>query len=379
MAPTTTRQTPSRTRPRATEATRVTALVDALASQGVDTSSRRAVTRLFLSDVTRYLHELAALQGRFRGPALQDAELRAVFAKATDRVIADGERVVAGLDKTAAKQVKAAFREAIRPWTAQNPFVERCFKKPQGYAGDFGMMDFGYDDAPRLRGGLAGVFDRYFSDHYECVRQRKNHLRDAIRRYLYNLDRRRAPLQMLSLGSGPCREWVDLDREFRDRPIERSKVTLVQLSGIDRDPAALAYGRARLEGNALLASVQFVEQDLFQFTKAERWRSRAQSYDLIYGLGIANYFHDAMLQNIIACAGSLAQPGGELMITHKDSQTFNFPVADWVCDWVFLKRSAEEFSRLFEDAIAPVGRFAYRLERVPNGEIFFGIAKRIPG
>lgn len=183
---------------------------------------------------------------------------------------------------------------------------------------------------------------------------------------------------MMSLGSGPCREWVDLDREFRATGAKQPAIRKAQLTCIDKDPEALAYGRARLAGNGVLESVEYVETDLFHFTKADRWRSREQSYDLIYGVGIANYFYEAMLQNVIASAVTLVKPGGELVITHKDRDTFNFPVADWLCDWVFLKRSAEEFSAVFEEALsASRGQFAYRLERIPNGEMFFGFAKRL--
>ncbi len=357
---------------------RLKALAERVIPDRADPRIVQRIEQFFTSDVSRYLQEITVFEDRFAGEALQDPELRGVFADAGDRVIAEGERVVADLDKQTTKRVKEAFREAIRPWTAGNPSIERFLKKPRGYAGDFAMMDMGYDNQPALTGGLAGVFDRYFLDHFECVRQRKDKLRETIRQYLYDPTRRGSPLQMLSLGSGPCREWVELDRQYRLTPTERAKLNRTRLTGIDKDPEALAYGRSRLEGNSLLSSVELAEQDLFQFTKAERWRSREQSYDLIYGLGIANYFYDATLENIIACAFTLVKPGGELMITHKDSRTFNFPVAEWVCDWVFLKRSAEEFSHLFEEALSPFGgQYAYRLEPVPNGEIFYGIAKRI--
>jgi SAM-dependent methyltransferase len=274
--------------------------------------------------------------------------------------------------------VKAAFREAISPWTAQNPFLERCLKKPRGYAGDFAMMEVGYLRWTAMGGGLAGVFDRYFADCYDNVRQRKIKLCDAIRRYLVNSTRLGIPLRMLSLGSGPCREWVDLDHERRSGTFRDVAVNPTRLVCIDKDPESLAYARQQLAGNSLLESVEYVEADLFQFTRADRWRGQERSYDFIYGVGIANYFYDAMLQNIIASAFTLVKPCGELMITHKDGESFNFPVADWLCDWVFLRRSEPTFATVFREALADYeGQFAFRTERIPDRTMFFGFARRI--
>ncbi len=336
------------------------------------------VKNFFASDVAEYLHTLNALDAQFVGAGLQDSTLRARFAQLCDTVIAEGERVVAGLDKAAAKRVKESFRTVLAPWMVDNPFLERCLKKPRGYAGDFAMMEVGYLRWTVMGGGLAGVFDRYFADCYDNVRQRKIKLCDAIRRYLVDRTRPSSSLQMLSLGSGPCREWVDLDHERRTGAFRDMPVNCTRLVCIDKDPEALAYAQHQLTGNSLLESVETVETDLFQFTRAERWRGEERSYDFIYGVGIANYFYDAMLQNIIVSAFSLVKPGGELMITHKDGESFNFPVADWLCDWVFLRRSEHTFATVFQEALADYrGQFTFRTERIPDGTMFFGFARRI--
>ena len=181
---------------------------------------------------------------------------------------------------------------------------------------------------------------------------------------------------MLSLGSGSCREWADLDLQLHSGRLP-STVRKVRLTCLDFDAEALAFGRRRLAGHPLLESVEFVETDLFGFTRAERWRNDLASYDLVSGLGIANYFYDTVLENILASAFTLVKPGGELMITHKGRSEFNFAVADWFCDWVFLKRSDQEFTALFHRALSEFdGTYEFRLEWEPCREIMFGIAKR---
>ena len=338
----------------------------------------RRVKQYFTSDVVEYLDALNVLASQLVGIGLQDPGPRTKFAQLCNDVIAKGERAITGLDKATAKRVKEGFRTVLAPWVTQNPFLERCLKKPRGYAGDFLMMEVGYLRWTAMEGGLAGAFDRYFADCYDNVRQRKIKLVDTIRRYLVNRTSLGTPLQMISLGSGPCREWVDLDHERRTGAFHDVAVNKTRLVCIDKDPEALAYGLQRLKGNSLLESVEIVEADLFNFTQAERWRGAERTYDFIYGVGIANYFYDATLQNIIAGAISLVKPGGELMITHKDGESFNFPVADWFCDWVFLKRSEHEFAAVFQEALSGCeGRFNFRVERIPDGTMFFGLVQRI--
>ena len=336
------------------------------------------VKEFFATDMAAYLTALNAFEAQFTGPGLQDAALRARFAQLCDAIVAKGEQVVAGLDKAVAKRVKEGFRTVLVPWTVGNPFLERSLKKPRGYAGDYAMMELVYLRWMAMGGGLAGVFDRYFADCYDNVRQRRTKLCDAMRPYLVDRTRSGTPLRMLSLGSGPCREWVDLDHErrtgaFRDQPVNPTRLVC-----IDQDPESLAYVKQQLAGNSLLESVECVEADLFQFTRAERWRGEERSYDFIYGVGIANYFYDAMLQNIIANAFALVKPGGELMITHKDGESFNFPVCDWFSDWLFLKRSEQTFATVFQAALEDCdGQWTFRTERVPDRTMFFGFATRI--
>lgn len=358
------------------EAASLKALADQAAGDS-DQATREAIAHFVVSDIGTYVQQLDALKERLVGRRLHDPALRMAFAQLTDGVIAAGEQTVAGFDKATAKRVKEAFRQAVRPLTAGNPFLERCLTKPRGYAGDYLMMENGYLNRVQMTGGLAGAFDRYFSDSYENVRQRKYKLCDAIRKLVLDEARGAASLKMLSLGSGPCREWVELNEERSAGAWQDRRVHLTRLICIDKDPEALAYARKQVVGNSLLESTEFIEADLFQFTKADRWRAEEQSYDFIYGVGIANYFYNAMLQNIIASAFTLVKPGGELMITHKAREGFNFPVADWLCDWVFLKRSAEEFSTVYQEALADVeGTFTFRLERIPDGTMFFGFATR---
>lgn len=351
------------------------ALVTGIQAPPGDAANR--VREFFLRDLAILTRDLDAIARKFSGPGLQDSGPRAEFAALMDGIIARGETAVRGLDKAATQRVKHAFRLALGPWTADNPFMERCLKKPQGYAGDFAMMEVGYLRWTGMGGGLAGAFDRYFADTYDNVRQRKIKLMDNIRPYLVDRTRQGVALRMLSLGSGPCREWVDLDHERRSGGLRDDEVNRTQLIGIDKDPASLDYARRQLQGNSLLQSVEFVEADLFQFTKAERWRGEERSFDFIYGVGIANYFYDAMLQNIISSAFALVKPGGSLLITHKDGESFNFPVADWLCDWVFLKRSEPVFAATYQEALAESkGQYSFRTERIPDRTMFFGIATR---
>jgi len=329
-------------------------------------------------EVREYVEYLRAAESRVGRKPTRQVFDRVVpaFSKRMTGVIGRCDRIVQDVrDKRIRQLIKKEFRARIAPWTKGNPLINRALKKPKGYAGDYLMLELGYANNPKYAGGLSGVFDRCFIDALYCVAYRKDKLKELIRLRIEMPRKKGRVFRMLSLGSGPCREWYELERELR-----RSKVAprQVALSCLDQDIAALGFAKSRLRGNWLLASTEFFQGNLLNFTQQPRWRERQESYDLIYGLGIANYFYNESLKKVIGGPLPLLKVGGELAITHKDANRFRFPIADWLCDWLFIKRSEEEFLKIIRESTLDVpGKYEARIEREDCGEIMYGMVKRL--
>ena len=336
-------------------------------------SVRACVTRQ-TAEYVEYLRTVERKVGRKSTRQIIDRVLPA-FSKRTTGVIERCERIVQDVrDRRARQLIKKEFRIRIAPWTKRNPFVNRALKKPRGYAGDYLMLELGYENNPKYAGGLSGLFDRCFIDALFCVGYRKDKLKELIQSRLEMPRNKRRMFRMLSLGSGPCREWYELERELRGRNVAPRQVAL---SCLDQDISALGFARTRLKKNWLLTSAECVQGNLLKFTEQPKWTERQESYDLIYGLGIANYFYNESLKRVIGGPLPLLKVGGELAITHKDADRFNFPIADWLCDWLFIKRSEEKFLKVVrESTLDAPGKYEARIGREDSGEIMFGIIRR---
>jgi hypothetical protein len=320
----------------------------------------------FLAQSRTYAEVLRSIDLRLRRKNSQRLVIRD-FRTKTHGIVSVGERVLAQLapDRRGGKFLKEAFRGLLYPWYDSNPFIQRGLWKPRGYAGDYMMMEMGYRRETSLLGGLAGQFDLFFFDRYQSILNRKEIIKGELRKVLaYS---RKPYLDILTLGGGSSREWIELDLELKSRDRGR-----VRLSYLDQDVEAVEFSRRRLAQTRLIRSADFFPTSLLQFRDSPQWTARDGSYDFVYALGIADYFPDGLLIDICQRALSLVRRGGSFLITHKDSDRFSFPLLDWVCDWRFVHRDAEKFRSVVEQAVqGSEGRTRSSIERDATGEILF--------
>lgn len=269
------------------------------------------------------------------------------------------------------QRARAHFRALLKSVLKQNPFIMRCLDKPQGYPGDFMMMEVGYEDQADPDLGI-GPLDRYFIDKYYSIILRKEKVKARIKNLLSS-GRPKEVVRVLTIGGGPAREWFELEKELGGQ----KNLPKVRLIYLDQDGDAMAFAAKRLDNNSLLASVNYRKESLFEFSKSGAWQQQNNSYDLIYGIGIADYFYDRVLTGIVAQCTRLARVGGEVLITHKDHNAFPFTPADWLCDWTFVHRSKADFKSLLQEAVNESKvRASISVDHEPSGEILFGYLRR---
>lgn len=333
-----------------------------------------ATMKVFEFEVESLMDKLEEFENRLSGPnKARDIKVRNEFQRYLTARLDRLDRLTAKCNRGQIYHLKKRFRTKLKPWLRDNSFALRGLEKPRGYPGDYLMMEMAYENITSVKGGLAGEFDRLFFSRYVSVINRKNTivdiLEDALREW-----RAARPINILSLAGGPCREFYDLALRKGAAKWKRR----VGLSYLDYDAEAVAFVKKRLSGNSLFATVNFYQESLLNFRNT--WDASTRSaFDLIYAIGIADYFPDIVLTEIMATSLSLLSVGGRLIIAHKDKAKFNFTLLNWICDWTFLRRSEEDVARLVSDAIAMVGNkiFQTKLERDQTGEImFFTIERR---
>lgn len=328
------------------------------------------VTKFYRHVVPEYIQKYLDRYGKSDHLKSFGASWRNEFSRVTDNLLRLGDEIVSSLRRNEQLRLRQQFRDAIQEYTDDNPFVRRCLDKPRGYPGDYMMMELGYDDAEKKYTGYSGILDRYFLDKYRSIISRKEKLKGLIKHHLMQSKARVKPLRVLTLGGGPCREW----RELSTENLKKAYPTIVELTYLDQDDEAMEFARKRLKDNRLIKRIVYLKDSLFDFSRGSLLVDK--KFDLIYGLGIADYFHDQVLTGIVRSAVLLLDKGGTFVLTHKDKEAFPMLPAAWFCDWNFVERSEEDFKKIFRLALRDIRLpVTFKLERERAQEIFFGIAR----
>ncbi len=320
------------------------------------------IESFFYGDVKRFLSKLNKLEDITND---NRRKARSLFRKECDDIIKKGEILVADIkDGSLKKAIKQVFRKLLEPRYESNPFIKRGLEKPRGYAGDYMMMEMGYKKETASGNGLEGEFDLYFFERYQCILNRKEIIKNYLRKAIQC--NQKEILQVLTLGGGPSREWMELDRE-----LSRLKPKIA-LSYLDQDREALQFSQRRLQKLDILKKLEFFDESLLGFRNSSRWSRRKEDFDFVYALGIADYFPDSFLTDVCHRALELVRRHGKFLITHKNKEKFSFPLLDWLCDWNFVHRNETEFRRIVTEALRTMqGTFHVEIERDDTGEVIF--------
>ena len=112
-----------------------------------------------------------------------------------------------GDDRAAIREKQAEFRQRTDTLFAKSFFMNRARTWPQGYPGDYEIIERAYNNQP-LSDGLGQLFDRYFlsTTLAHGIRYRRALMREILAEEM----RRKPAARILNIGCGPCREVVEL-------------------------------------------------------------------------------------------------------------------------------------------------------------------------
>lgn len=333
----------------------------------------------FLAVTTRrYVTNYAALcSNGLQACHEQDLATRKELFGSTDDLIRLGHDLELMIsNRRLVKVVQHLFRESIADLYRNNPFVKRCLEKPRGYPGDFQTLEEIYEYPSTQRVVPYGPLDLYLLDHAHCVRTRKDKIMTLIIEELTALkERMNQHILVVTIGSGPCREWLDMPEDC----LTNAKRT-VDLVCVDRDDQALTFAKSSLSAHGLLHSTQLTRQSMLDFLRRgiDSEIIRGMKPHLIYSVGIADYCHNEMLKGIICRAANMLREGGQMIFTHKDRARFKVVPSAWLCDWKFVPRSEDEFRTLLRHALSSVdGAYSLNIGRDTSGQVLVGTMRKL--
>jgi SAM-dependent methyltransferase len=210
----------------------------------------------------------------------------------------------------------------------QDPFTSHSWRKPRGYAGDAALIDIIYDQQPAPTTTALGRAILPVSTNYgvaKAVRER----REFSRRMLMD-----AMEKGQSVCALACGHWREADGLESAGGPSANRIVVV-----DQDP--LSLDRVRLRHGA---SVACETANVIRFLR--RAAAHGSRFDLIYSLGLTDYFDDALLGLFIRLAKSCLAPEGRLLVANFVPDHPARGYMDACMDWRLLLRDEHSLSAM---------------------------------
>lgn len=219
-----------------------------------------------------------------------------------------------------------------------NRFVNR---KPFGYAGDFVVMTYIYDYHKKFMG--TSLYEKLINA-YTCsipiarsVIGRKDFLKNEIQEALLT----NKTVNILSVGSGPARELIELLREdkiqnklnFDCLDFEQQALDFVKNEIKSVKPAQRKFLNIRFFHKTILDLIKNNNDTYDQFYK----------YDLIYSSGLFDYLSNKIVKKLVENLSVVLRKNGVMIITNVNKDKINARIYyEMLGEWELIYRSREE-------------------------------------
>lgn len=309
------------------------------------------VADFFLKDVLNYINEIIKVNLCLSNQTKYSEPLEKKLEYLHTQILLKGyclEELIS--DKTKIQRIKDNFRQLVGAWIYKSVIVRRAFEKPQGYPGDYKLLEIIYDNKP-ISKNIGIYFDNNFlkNPYAAAVRMRKDRLKGLLQQYINETNFNH--INILNIACGSCREIQELLPDLK----AKNRITFTCL---DWDEEALRFSQDKLlssmtmgagaENKTKNAELQFVKENIMNIIRNKSLLKSLGKQNLIYSTGLIDYLPDRVMKRFIYLFYHLLEPGGKLVLTHKNrDKTFPPIVPDWFCDWRFVPRNKEEILKLF--------------------------------
>jgi extracellular factor (EF) 3-hydroxypalmitic acid methyl ester biosynthesis protein len=283
------------------------------------------------------------------------------------------QSVFDGLEKEAAQVGDDAMgahvdlaRSSLHPLLLCSPFIHRCYTKPLGYPGDFGLMNRMLDQPFEGDSLFARMVNGWLvnSAAGEAYRCRVGHLENVLAREAFRLASGGRVLRTLSLGCGAAPETVRFVRHHEAS--EGASFTLLDfnaetVSHANHEIAAAAAAAGR---NIRLNVQQYSVRQML--TAGERLLANRRllrsgpvergAFDVLYCAGLFDYLSDRVCARLLDVFWELAAPGALIVATNFTPANPIRRFMDYLLDWRLNYRDEGEILRLVP-SLCPEGGF----------------------
>lgn len=329
---------------------------------------RDKVSNFINNDVRNYINNLIKIENEIEEGNADENKIQEIIYSTSEDIANKGKEIEELINqKTVSKEIRERFRHLVKCWVYKSPLIDRALKKPRGYAGDYKMIELVYDNLPTIgKSGIGYYYDKYFltNSYAVAVRNRK----DMMKQFLYDfiINYNSPKIRILNLACGSCREIKEL---FSTNFFSDKEINIVC---VDHDIEALKFAENSLSLLSQNIQVEYLEENILNFlSKPNVYIEKLSRFDLVYSIGLADYFNDGLLKRFIKFSYDITIPNGKFIIAHKDIEKYKPVSPDWFCDWTFYPRNEEKLHDLIKSS--KINNFYLKVEREESSKIFFFI------
>lgn len=278
------------------------------------------------------------------------AKIGPIVSREVASHFADYERVVKMLDPSVRISHRNHLTKTVHRFILQSPFSYRCFKKPLGYAGDYGMVNLMLGNPYQGATLFAKLLNFAFLETGPVVahQNRIDYLVDTLREVATERAERGLRTRVLNLGCGPAQEI----RRF----IEEEAVSeMCDFELLDFSAETLRHTKKEIEESEARSGrkIQFrlikesIQGFLRQASRGEEYDK--ESYHLVYCAGLFDYLQQRFCVRLTGVLTELVKPSGLVVVTNVSKHNTIPSVMEDFLDWTIIERSEESMM-----ALAPV-------------------------
>ncbi len=234
-------------------------------------------------------------------------------------------------------------QQELAPYVLMSDFLKRSYTKPRGYAGDFLTIANAYNDLAIGNGRTGELLDRLTleSPAVKAVKNRRKLLTEEIKRTIAAANGQ--PVHVTVFACGPARELFDIYAELEDP-------SLLVTTLIDIDLQALSYVSDQKDAFRGAALPMELHRENLIYLALGRRKLNLPPQDLIYSIGLIDYFNDQLVVKLSNYAHQLLKPGGRVIFGNFHPQNPQKAFMDYVIDWKLIHRSEADMDRLFQNS-----------------------------
>ncbi|MCG3113209.1 MAG: PilZ domain-containing protein [Candidatus Manganitrophus sp. SB1] len=242
---------------------------------------------------------------------------------------------------------KEFFRQHLHALFLEAPFINRAYRKPLGYAGDYEMMNMLYRDS--YEGET--LFGKFLNNHIyqspaaKAVRNRVPFLTDKIEMVVRNslpLKSNTNYISVASIGCGPAKEIQD----FLSRSDKRDQC---KFSLIDSDKSALQHCQEKILRIDLSRKVRtkarFIHKSVIEIARGKE-DIFPERQDLIYSIGLFDYLNTDFSKQLIRVLFENLNSNGVLIVGDFDPSCPTKNYLEYTMEWHLIYRNNSQMLEL---------------------------------